>query len=44
MGEADRASARESLTFVWRTAPSVSLHWYEAEGVGRKEFKIKHLL
>jgi hypothetical protein len=20
------------------------LHWYEAEGIGRKEFKIKHLL
>jgi hypothetical protein len=20
------------------------LHWYEAAGIGRKEFKIKHLL
>jgi hypothetical protein len=20
------------------------LHWYEADGIGRKEFKIKHLL
>jgi hypothetical protein len=22
----------------------VELHWYEAAGIGRKEFKIKHLL
>jgi len=21
-----------------------SIHWYEAAGIGRKEFKIKHLL
>jgi hypothetical protein len=23
---------------------SAELHWYEAAGIGRKEFKIKHLL
>ena len=24
--------------------PMAELHWYEAAGIGRKEFKIKHLL
>jgi len=23
---------------------TAELHWYEAAGIGRKEFKIKHLL
>ena len=26
------------------TICSAELHWYEAAGIGRKEFKIKHLL
>jgi hypothetical protein len=26
------------------TARRVELHWYEATGIGRKEFKIKHFL
>jgi hypothetical protein len=26
------------------TICQVELHWYEAAGIGRKEFKIKHLL
>jgi hypothetical protein len=26
------------------TARTVELHWYEATGIGRKEYKIKHLL
>ena len=26
------------------TARRVELHWYEASGIGRKEFKIKHFL
>jgi hypothetical protein len=25
-------------------AAGASVHWYEATGIGRKEFKIKHLL
>jgi hypothetical protein len=26
------------------TVHLTELHWYEASGIGRKEFKIKHLL
>jgi hypothetical protein len=26
------------------TIRTAELHWYEAAGIGRKEFKIKHLL
>jgi hypothetical protein len=26
------------------TVRSAEIHWYEAHGIGRKEFKIKHLL
>jgi hypothetical protein len=26
------------------TARRVELHWYEATGIGRKEYKIKHFL
>jgi hypothetical protein len=40
------ANARVSRASGSRTAPYISweLHWYEASGIGRKEFKIKNLL
>jgi hypothetical protein len=45
-GEGAGENARESLAFDCRMARSMPLevHWYEAAGIGRKEFKIKRLL
>ena len=39
-------SARELLVFRWLTTLSswAEVHWYEASGIGRKEFKIKRFL
>ena len=39
------ANARESREFDYPMAIHVAeLHWYEAGGIGRKEYKIKQLL
>jgi hypothetical protein len=32
------------VRFADGTVHVAELHWYEASGIGRKEFKIKHLL
>jgi hypothetical protein len=37
-----KAIARVRLTS--GTVHLAEVHWYEATGIGRKEFKIKHLL
>jgi hypothetical protein len=43
---ADGANAKVSLAFDLAngTICAAEVHWYEAAGMGRKEFKIKHLL
>jgi hypothetical protein len=40
------ASARGLRKFDWLTVfvCLAELHWYEAAGIGRKEYKIEHLL
>src|SRR5262245_9155722 len=40
------ASERVSRVFGWPdgSVHLAEVHWYEAAGIGRKEFKIKHLL
>ena len=46
MGAAGGASERD-IARVRLSDGSIrmaELHWYEATGIGRKEFKIKHLL
>ena len=45
MGQAAGANAREPLACGCPMAliHMAELHWYEAKGIGRKEFKIKHL-
>jgi hypothetical protein len=45
MGAVAGANARVSLAFDLPMALHVAeVHWYEAAGIGRKEFKIKPLL
>jgi uncharacterized protein YodC (DUF2158 family) len=47
MGQAARWRKRKGAARVRLSDGSIhmaELHWYEAEGIGRKEFKIKHLL
>jgi hypothetical protein len=46
MDAAVGASAKALPACDYRMAQSMSLslHWYEAAGIGRKELKIKHLL
>jgi hypothetical protein len=34
------ALVRLADSTIWKA----ELHWYEASGIGRKEFKIKHLM
>ncbi len=46
MGAADGANEKALLACDYPMASIriAELHWYEATGIGRKEFKIKHLL
>lgn len=37
-------SARESPVSGWTTVRLAEVHWYEAHGIGRKEFKIKRYI
>jgi hypothetical protein len=43
MDAAVGANAKGSLKYDG-SIHAAELHWYEAAGIGRKEFKIKHLL
>ena len=41
-GKADGASARESrVRLIDGTLRLAEIHWYEAHGIGRREFKLK---
>ena len=45
MDAGDGENAKESRGFDWRIDIHLAeVHWYEAAGIGRKEFKIKGLL
>jgi hypothetical protein len=44
MDEAAGASETALHTCDYPMARFAELHWYEAAGIGRKEYKIKHLL
>jgi hypothetical protein len=46
MGAGAGASGKESQMFASEVATSsdAEIHWYEASGIGRKEFKIKRFL
>jgi hypothetical protein len=46
MAAAGGASERVSLTFDWSSGEIVraEVHWYEATGIGKREFKIKRLI
>jgi hypothetical protein len=37
-------AARVPVDDAGRGSGQVEVHWYEATGIGRKEFKIKHFL
>jgi uncharacterized protein YodC (DUF2158 family) len=39
-----RPSAGPGMTSIYSVGGPAEVHWYEAAGIGRKEFKIKHLL
>jgi hypothetical protein len=40
----DRSRATDSVRFMDGTIHLAEIHWYEAAGIGRKEYKIKYLL
>jgi hypothetical protein len=44
MVKGDGANVRASLRFDDGSTRRAEIHWYEATGIGKKEFKIKYLL
>ena len=46
MAEVGGESAKVLLASAWKTAPirQAEVHWYEAHGIGRRDFKIKRFI
>ena len=46
LAEVGGESAKVLLASAWKTAPirQAEVHWYEAHGIGRREFKINHFI
>jgi len=43
-GQWRKLKGRARVRFSNGTIRLVEIHWYEAHGIGKKEFKIKHIL